>query len=91
MKLISILFLISLLISVALAQPQIRMKVISNEKSSSFLNSEFKRLRPLWRRIVNMAHGNTRTTQPSRNLSFGAFSSDGSSSFRSGDAGGFRG
>ncbi|ULT94262.1 hypothetical protein L3Y34_003615 [Caenorhabditis briggsae] len=75
MKLISILFLISLLISVALAQPQIRMK----------------RLRPLWRRIVNMAHGNTRTTQPSRNLSFGAFSSDGSSSFRSGDAGGFRG
>ncbi|UMM27494.1 hypothetical protein L5515_010764 [Caenorhabditis briggsae] len=75
MKLISIFFLISLLISVALAQPQIRMK----------------RLRPLWRRIVNMAHGNTRTTQPSRNLSFGAFSTDGSSSFRSGDAGGFRG
>ncbi|CAO4373256.1 unnamed protein product [Caenorhabditis nigoni] len=64
----------SLLISVSLAQSETRMK----------------RWSPRWWKILNVAHGNTRTTQPSRNLSFDAFSSHGSSALRFGDGGGFR-
>ncbi|CAO4373257.1 unnamed protein product [Caenorhabditis nigoni] len=74
MKLISIFFLFSLLISVSLAQSETRTK----------------RMIPRWRRIFDMAYGNTRTTQPPR-LSFGALNTDGTSPFRSGDGGGFRG